>query len=218
MPLRFKRRQVALQAVVGRDLRARAAARRGHQRFGLFFGQLFFVAQLGQLRRGGGQLIAHRGQVVFQDLALLPRLGQQRFQLLVVAVERAGAALQFLVALLQRRLAAAAAPGSATAAHRDCSRSRPAPAGKRTRASSSSATTRMQLLLKARSERTSMFDGARSPSRSAASRAAQNARAQFDKGRIVAVRSARHKSSFRALLAPDGAAVVASARLAAAGG
>ena len=46
-----------------------------------------------ELLIGAGELIAERGELVLQQFVLLARLGQQRFQLLVVLVERTGLGL-----------------------------------------------------------------------------------------------------------------------------
>ena len=50
------------------------------------------------------QLHLRRSNLLFQQLCLLPRLGQHRFQLLIVAIERSGPLLILLRLLGHRRL------------------------------------------------------------------------------------------------------------------
>ena len=62
---------------------------------------LLFALHLGQLLRRAGELLGHGGKAVFQQLALLLRLGQQAFGLLVAAVQRRRMPLHQFVLVLQ---------------------------------------------------------------------------------------------------------------------
>ena len=84
-------RQLAVEAVVGRDLGAGLRLGRGGPGFDPLVVRRRLLLDLGQLRRGAAELIAERRDLVFEQARLLLRLAEHRLQLLIILVERQGA-------------------------------------------------------------------------------------------------------------------------------
>jgi hypothetical protein len=67
-------------------------------------GRLFLFADAGELRCQAGKLLAEQGELAFQDLPALLRLGKLHLERLVRRIECVGSALQRLLLLRQGQL------------------------------------------------------------------------------------------------------------------
>jgi hypothetical protein len=85
------------ETIVGRNRYAPLAAHGRRHSFHLLVAAPFFSPDLGQLGARAAELLPQRGGLILGHFRLLPGLGQQRSQLLIVVVQGGGPRLELLI-------------------------------------------------------------------------------------------------------------------------